>query len=379
MDAQISRLLEFTSLPTAAGHEERVVAWIDAWVAERPDLECRRDSAGNLTIGRTGTLDETGPEVLYFTAHLDHPAFVLESKRDDGHWNATFRGGVRDPYFVDAALQFFDADDTVVAGRVVSTEDTKPIRSVVISFDDDSALTAGDIGRWTFPDAELDTDGRVHTHACDDLAAGLAALEALDVLRQEDAGRWTRIIFTRAEEVGFVGATAACRLGTMPIDARVLALENSRSFPESPIGAGPIVRVGDKASTFSPTLTAAVTATATELAKREGGFDFQRKLMSGGTCEATVFCEYGYASTCVCLPLGNYHNMGELDAFERDNPDRATPLRETIAATDYYGLIDLLIACGRSMHNTAPVRAMVDRRHDDLEWVLHEALQPRGA
>ena len=35
--------------------------------------------------------------------------------------------------------------------------------------------------------------------------------------------------------------------------------------------------------------------------------------MPGGACEATAFSAYGYESTCLCLPLGNYHNMHDID------------------------------------------------------------------
>jgi hypothetical protein len=30
--------------------------------------------------------------------------------------------------------------------------------------------------------------------------------------------------------------------------------------------------------------------------------------MSGGTCEATAYQEYGYETAAVCIALGNYHN-----------------------------------------------------------------------
>ena len=69
-------------------------------------------------------------------------------------------------------------------------------------------LIPGDLGTWDLPDASVDEDGLVHTPACDDLAALSAALEALDELASADH---VRLLLTRAEEVGFVGATAACR------------------------------------------------------------------------------------------------------------------------------------------------------------------------
>ena len=40
-------------------------------------------------------------------------------------------------------------------------------------------------------------------------------------------------------------------------------------------------------------------------------FRWQRKLMDGGTCEGTAFQAYGYRVGALCVPLLNYHNMGE--------------------------------------------------------------------
>ena len=38
-------LMELTSLPTASGREDRVVAWIERWVAARDDCTLTRDRA----------------------------------------------------------------------------------------------------------------------------------------------------------------------------------------------------------------------------------------------------------------------------------------------------------------------------------------------
>jgi endoglucanase len=39
-------------------------------------------------------------------------------------------------------------------------------------------------------------------------------------------------------------------------------------------------------------------------------FQFQRRLMSGGTCEATPLNLYGYRTSAMAVPLVNYHNQG---------------------------------------------------------------------
>ena len=116
-----------------------------------------------------------------------------------------------------------------------------------------------------------------------------------------------------AEEVGFVGAIGAATNGLVPKNARLVCLENSRSFPESPIHDGPIVRVGDRMTVFSPDLTNDISTLMTAHAAATPSFKWQRKLMAGGACEATAFSAFGFQSTCLCLPLGNYHNMQAID------------------------------------------------------------------
>ena len=116
-------------------------------------------------------------------------------------------------------------------------------------------------------------------------------------------------LFTRGEEVGFAGALAAARLETIPKKCCVIAVETSSELPSARIGDGPILRVGDKASVFHPAVTAHGQAVANDLAARDKRFVYQRKLMDGGTCESSAYCQYGYEATGLCVALGNYHNM----------------------------------------------------------------------
>ncbi len=377
-------LLELTSTPTAAGREQRVVAWVRRWVNERPDLRLAADSAGNLVIERSDAPAPGSRPALFITAHLDHPAFVIERIIGPGTLGVGFRGGVLTPYFREAPVTLFAEAraDSTVTGKVVQTEAQEPYRQCVVELDDDatvdgSGLKLGDIGRWTLPPASVE-DGMVRTDACDDLAAVAAALAALDTLRPTPGGAHARVLLTRAEEIGFIGAIAACKLGTMPAGSRVLALENSRSFPhDSPIGAGPIVRVGDRISTFSPTLTAAVAKVCEQLAKdREktgDPFRWQRKLMPGGACEASAYQAYGYDATCICLPLGNYHNMGDLarvQAEEADAVHNARAAREEVAVSDFEGLVDLLVACATGLASAEPLIDRMEKLYRERSFVL---------
>ena len=97
----------------------------------------------------------------------------------------------------------------------------------------------------------------------------------------------------------------AIRLETLPQSACILSLECSKAFANAPQGAGVIVRVGDASSIFDTGMTHALTLSARARALRDPSFKFQRKLMDGGTCEATPFCAHGYRASGLALPVSS--------------------------------------------------------------------------
>jgi endoglucanase len=154
----------------------------------------------------------------------------------------------------------------------------------------------------------------LETRAADDLAGVAAILALLDVVERVDPRRRVDVrgLFTRAEEVGFVGALAVARARRLPRHTRLVAIEASKALPEAPQGGGPILRVGDRTSVFDDALTRWIARVGARLAEEtRGRFVWQRRLMDGGTCESTAYQLYGYRCAALCLPLGNYHNMGE--------------------------------------------------------------------
>lgn len=386
-------LFEVTQIPTAAGREHRVEAWIERWVSLHDGASLSRDHAGNMTLSMSG---EPAGRPVYLTAHLDHPAFVVERIIHEHLVELSFRGGVMDDYFTSsggAKVRFFDASDHQVTGTIVA-KTGKGIGWDLWTCELDTplpTLTPGDIARWELPRAQ-EIDGCIHTDACDDLSAVAAALGAFDQLLRVHASQRlsqpVRVLFTRAEEVGFIGAIAAVRHKTIPMEARVIALENSRSFPDSPIGGGPIVRVGDRLSVFSPGLSTAIAKRAEHLGGlatpkaaeklTTAAWKWQRKLMTGGACEASVFYDAGYDATCVCLALGNYHNMADLTAVQAGTNTAPPRLgREYVSLADFDGLVDLLVACGEELPEASPVSAMVDRLWAERASVLDRP-SPRG-
>jgi endoglucanase len=92
----------------------------------------------------------------------------------------------------------------------------------------------------------------------------------------------------------------------LPKETTVVSLETS-SVKGGPVkmGAGVIIRVGDRTSIFDSEATAQLQDCAKDAEIRH-----QRSLMQGGTCEATAYALYGYRTAALCVALGNYHNCG---------------------------------------------------------------------
>ena len=396
---RLGHLLAVTPLPTAAGQEWRVERYIEQWAEHRGDVSLARDEAGNITVTLKAATPTDRP--LFITAHLDHPAFVVERIIGPGTVELSFRGGVMGVFFKSAAVQVFTRNGFAVPGTLTSELATRSASGehYVCELEGPHAREVSrlDIGRWLMPaKPRIDEQGILHTPACDDLSAVAAALQTIDELlasakQSRTPPTDTRLLFTRAEEIGFIGAIAATKAQTMPRESLVIALENSRAFDDSPVGGGPIVRVGDRISVFTPWLTAACAAraeavfggastpraseTAASIKKRP----WQRKLMAGGACEASVFCQGGYDATCICLPLGNYHNMPHLDAHQagtydedKHGPARCEP--EFIHTEDYLGMVDLLVALAKKHPGTGDsgFAGRLDKLLGDCRYVLDE-------
>lgn len=306
-------LRQLTQIPTAAGREDRVVRWIARWAARRPRLRLTADRFGNLEIKIASRRRPAAPP-LYFTAHLDHPAFVVSAILNPRAIEAEFRGGVEDRFFLNAPVRLHPAQGPSVTGVIAALTppaDDRLDKRVTVRLRRPTQVAVNDVMTWDIPPSRI-ADDRLHAPACDDLAGVAACLAAIDTLsRDPQQHADVRVLLTRAEEIGFIGAIAACSEKLLPAGARMILMENSRSFPDSPIGAGPIVRVGDRLSTFDPDLTYRLGQLANQLAQHDPAFLWQRKLMPGGSCEASAYQALGYTAACLCLPLGNYHNMNQ--------------------------------------------------------------------
>jgi endoglucanase len=274
---------------------------------------------------------------------MDHPGFralrcTRLPRRRGFALDALFLGGVRRAFFAGARARFYlgDGEDEArtVAARVLAARPDPKSGEMRVRLEASAAVPRGSFGVWDLPAFRRSprTPDLLETRAADDLAGVAAILAVLECVERIDPARRVdlRALFTRAEEVGFVGAIAAARGGRLPAGARIVAIEASKALPHAPQGAGPILRVGDRTSVFDDALTRWLVRVATELAGARGNrFAWQRRLMDGGTCESTAYQLYGYRSAALCVPLGNYHNMS----------GRGSIAVESIRLSDLVGLV----------------------------------------
>ena len=346
-------------LPTAPFCEQAVVQYVRRFAAAN-DLPLTRDRAGNVLLRyRRGRAKRR----WVFAAHMDHPGFVVTRRRGRTLW-AEFRGSVGIEYFPGSRARFFTPSGEVAAA-VESARETqrRSWLAVRLKLDRPTPVPPGTVGMWDFPGVRI-RGGRVSARGCDDLAGVASVLCALRALVRGGVEADVTALLTRAEEVGFVGALAACRDGSIPRGAAVVGIETSQAQPQTPLGGGVVVRVGDALRTFDPSLTAHVTGVAVRRA-REGQFAYRRCLMPGGTCESTVYQAMGHRTAALCLPMGNYHNRGP--------GGRIAP--ERIHLDDFASLVSLLTELARSEYDVGAVDAALTERLGDLLGDLEGYLQ----
>ena len=272
--------------PTAPFHEDAVRAEIRALLSDCPHVTLETDSFGNLlALYRRG---KHAPRFA-FAAHMDHPAYV----------GREFLGGVPESYLK-----------------------KKP-----------ATRKSGAFRMWDLPACEVRA-GNIRSRACDDLIGCACIVAMFRELERTGAECAAWGLFTRAEEVGFVGAIELAKSGRLPKSVTVVSLETS-SVKGGPvtIGGGPIIRVGDRTSVFDSAATARLQAAA-----QSAGIEHQRALMQGGTCEATAYALYGYRTTAMCVALGNYHNCGP--------GERIAP--EYVSVSDALGMARLCVEAAKA-------------------------------
>jgi putative aminopeptidase FrvX len=360
-------LQELCSTPTAPFVEDRVVEYVERFVRGQRNLKLSRDEHGNLLIELRARTAKRSAARWVFGAHMDHPGFVAERMLNDRTLAARFRGWVKAEFFKNERVRFFDDAGEVrgvIESFTVGKERGVPER---VRIRVPRPVSPGSPGMWDQGEGRR-KGGKFYSRACDDLAGAAAALTMLDQLAKRPPAAPVAVLLTRAEEEAFIGAIAASlKPRLLRKSDRIIAIETSAMQPYAPQGAGAIIRVGDRTSVFHSGLTYFLQTQAADLAKRDKSFKYQRALMPGGTCEATVYDVYGFTAASICVALGNYHNM---DAAK----GRIGP--EYIDLADWRNMVKLFVQVARNGHTYEPGHRELKRRLEERYNKLNEYLKP---
>jgi endoglucanase len=348
---------EFTNLaqrlmrhPAAPFHEHAVRDEVEKICAEH-HLNSGRDEFGNVIV-RLQTAPKNRPFVL--AAHLDHPGFEIVRSLSPTRWLARFLGGVPDNYFRKGIpVRIMPSSTAAKLGK-------RPGKAK--EFELHSPHTPGTTPHfavWKLEDFAV-RKGRIHGRACDDLIGVTSILANLIELKRHRARVNVIGVIARAEEIGFLGAMAVAAAKRLAKNSLVISLETSRELPGVKMDQGVILRVGDRTSIFDSEAMRFLGEVAGGLKSQNKKFQFQRALMSGGTCEATAYQEFGYQTAAVCVALGNYHNCAENNRIAD----------EFVSVADALSMVDLLAAAAKQIPR---YRKLVGKLPQRLEAILREA------
>lgn len=340
-------LLRLLSQPTAPFRESAVLDFARNTLATSR-VPHFTDPAGNIVVGCETANDyrrllrqKSSEPVRLFIAHTDHPGFHGLRWLSPTRLLAQWHGGSPMKHLPGSRV-WIRAETGLVDGRIRSAK-LLPSRHAIDRLEIETRalpqqLADGLYGGFRFRAPAWLSGKRLYTQVADDLVGVFAIL----VTAREHFRRKTRAPFlgllTRAEEVGFIGAIAHFELGWIEARRRPLiavSLETSRTLANAHIGKGPVVRLGDRRTIFDPGALQVLSQLAEELLPGR----HQRRVMDGGTCEATAAMAWGVPAIGISVPLGNYHNQG----FEGgpDCRDKEGPAPEFVHLDDIDGLLRL--------------------------------------
>ena len=311
--------------PTVSFHERRVAREISTILLAN-GIDARQDRWGNVVSKLDGD-DTMAP--LVFVAHMDHPGFeaieAVEVNHDEEMIVAEPRGGLGTrAYDVGTEVRIVSLDGLTIHGTIESHGLLRPVgngrfaRTDRVMIKPETSAFVRRASDLMYPAAvvldltSFGVEGQmIRARQLDDLA-GCAAILASLIAVSNDGSTHRPIVglFTRAEEVGLVGAALAAADEFVGKDAIIVSVETSLKSEIAKQGDGVVIRVGDRMTTFDHNAEAVLHAASYRIGEREGtdGFKVQRALMGAGGCEASAFKAHGYRVTGTSFPLGAWHN-----------------------------------------------------------------------
>ena len=364
------------STPTAPFREDQIQALVEDMLLEA-GIPFFEDPYGNIVIGTKSKADylrslakKSKEPARVFIAHMDHPGFHGVEWLSPTELRIEWHGGSPVKQ-VEGAKVWVSVDgahgyaDSGILKDVAIASHGRAIEKATVQFDESSVYAhfaskpRSIFGGFQFRAPWFEENGCYYTKAADDLVGCFAILSLMREIYGAKAGASARKargsvfgLLTRAEEVGFIGAVEHFERGWYRKARReviAVSLETSRTLPGAEIGKGPVVRLGDRRTVFHADYTEVLSQLAQkhlpntpQKGSTPARTQHQRRIMDGGSCEATAATAYGIPAIGLSVPLGNYHNQG----FQ-GGPDcrgEEGPAPEFVHQDDVAGLLKLVHA-----------------------------------
>jgi endoglucanase len=293
---------DFLAIPTAPFREHQIRAYIKDF-CEKRNCTTNTDKYGNLSVFYK---DNSAPQ-LSFVVHMDHPGFIASEQTIENTCSAYFYGVWSPEEFSAAPILFFPDHLPPVHATATKWEKDFKARAWKATLTTSGIINKGDIGMWDFPPFKIGTKF-LHSRNCDDSIGCILLLMLIDHCNQNNICTPFSVLFTCAEEAGLYGTKFICQQKSINYENVIISIETSKELPIAKIHDGVIIRVGDAHSIFTPSVTDTIITVAKSLKANNPEFSFQRKLMDGGVCEASIFSQFDYKTGALSIPLGNYHN-----------------------------------------------------------------------
>ncbi len=288
----------------ATSFHERLVSRRIVDILDASKIDYRVDMYGNIIASVDGNLEAESESLpIAFVAHMDHPGFEVVRYEEELPI-ATSLGGVplasitkgANAFYFDEKGNRFKCELEPIPGDqnelLVKSSVLPPVGAPIVFALDDFSIS----------------DDMLRMRAMDDLAGCAAIIASLEELKINPSASKVYGVFTRAEEVGLIGARLLSLEKTLPQNTFVVSVETSSIIPGVTQGEGPVIRTGDASYTFNSEAEQILIMGREAIKSFDSDYKCQRQLMSAGSCEASAFAVNGYRTTGIAFPLGNWHN-----------------------------------------------------------------------
>ena len=332
IDSSLKILEMLGECPSTSFHENLIFQCIKR-ILSSENIPFKADTYGNILARIEGTKPQNKP--VAFVAHMDHPGFEVD-RIENGQVIAKALGGVPIASIKKTTKSFSFDEKTgerysCFLGPGASIGD----REVLVDSNQDLCIGMPIV--FDLPDFLVDGE-LIQMRAMDDLAGCAAIISGLSEWNKKQPESHVYAVFTRAEEVGLVGARLLAKEALLTEETLVISVETSSVIPGVKLGDGPVIRTGDASYTFDFEAENVLASAKERILLADSAFKCQRQLMSAGSCEAGAFMANGYKSSGIAFPLGNWHNATTYIA----DPDGEVGL-EYIAMNDFVGGVRLIL------------------------------------